>query len=1024
MGCSMFHFVPAPPRSRSRFSQGPNERLSTRACALFLWGALVSAFFQHAAGHTIQLSMQTTSRLGFIPLGMPAAHRSSLHAHVCSPAGRASPLRTVACGRQRTASWYNNLLSRFNLPQMGEGGTPRSTQLRMAEDGLVLNSEDYTEKAWEAMGALGELADKLESGYVEAEMLLKALLDDGPDGLATQIFSKAGADVPKMQEELNRHLKTQPRMTMGFSDQKVLGRGLQNVLTAAQRYKREFKDQYMSVEHLVLALAAEDTKFTRPFLTRSSVSFNKLRSAVEDIRGKKKVTSKNPELAYQALDRYSRDLTAAARAGKLDPVIGRDDEIRRTIQILSRRTKNNPVLLGDPGVGKTAIVEGLAQRIISGDVPDSLKGRRVISLDMAALIAGAKYRGEFEERLKAVLKEVQDAEGDVVMFIDEIHTVVGAGAGGEGGAMDAGNMLKPMLARGEFRCIGATTTTEYRQYIEKDKALERRFQKVLVEEPQVTETISILRGLKDRYEVHHGVRILDSALVEAANLAHRYISDRFLPDKAIDLVDEAAARLKIQVSSKPIQLDEIDRRLLQLEMEKISIQGDSRERMLDEQEKWRLRSVESQIEQLKTEQAKLTEEWTKEKSQVDAIRAFKERIDVVKVEVEKAERDFDLNRAAELRFETLPDLERQLKEAEEQYKAATAGGKRMLRDEVTVDDIATVVAMWTGIPVTRLKQSEKEKLLNLETDLHRRVVGQDHAVQVVAEAIQRSRAGLNDPNRPIASLFFLGPTGVGKTELCRSLAELMFDSEDAMVKIDMSEYMEKHTISRLLGAPPGYVGYEQGGQLTDEVRKKPYSVILFDEMEKAHPDVFNILLQVLDDGRVTDGKGNLVNFRNCIVIFTSNLGSQHILEMARDPARKQEMKTKVMQSVREALRPEFFNRVDEFVIFDSLSKKELKSIVGLEMAKVADRLLEKKVKLKVEDSALAYLADVGYDPAYGARPLKRLIQREVETPIAQNMLRGIVNESDSVSVAAENGKLNFSFPSAKKSPSPAVTATA
>nr|CEL64849.1 TPA: Chaperone protein ClpB, related [Neospora caninum Liverpool] len=1006
------------PRGRNGPPPGGSPRSTARVRLLVLWGAILVNLVQQTVGHTIQLSTSAASILGFLPSGIPAGHRSSTRARFCSSAGRTSPLRTATCSRPQTASWYNNLLYRFNLPQMGDGPTCRSTELRMAEDGLVLNSEDYTEKAWEAMGALGELADKLESGYVEAEMLLKALLDDGPDGLATQIFSKAGVDVPKMQEELNRHLKTQPRMTMGFSDQKVLGRGLQNVLSAAQRYKREFKDQYMSVEHLVLALAAEDTKFTRPFLTRGNVSFNKLRTAVEDIRGKKKVTSKNPELAYQALDRYSRDLTAAARAGKLDPVIGRDDEIRRTIQILSRRTKNNPVLLGDPGVGKTAIVEGLAQRIISGDVPDSLKGRRVISLDMAQLIAGAKYRGEFEERLKAVLKEVQDAEGDVVMFIDEIHTVVGAGAGGEGGAMDAGNMLKPMLARGEFRCIGATTTNEYRQYIEKDKALERRFQKVLVDEPQVGETISILRGLKDRYEVHHGVRILDSALVEAANLAHRYISDRFLPDKAIDLVDEAAAQLKIQVSSKPIQLDEIDRRLLQLEMEKISIQGDGRERMLDEQEKWRLRSVESQIERLKADQGKLTEEWTKEKSQVDAIRAFKERIDVVKVEVEKAERDFDLNRAAELRFETLPDLERQLKEAEAQYKAATAGGKRLLRDEVTVDDIASVVAMWTGIPVTRLKQSEKEKLLNLEKDLHRRVVGQDHAAQVVAEAIQRSRAGLNDPNRPIASLFFLGPTGVGKTELCRSLAELMFDSEDAMVKIDMSEYMEKHTISRLLGAPPGYVGYEQGGQLTDEVRKKPYSVILFDEMEKAHPDVFNILLQVLDDGRVTDGKGNVVNFRNCIVIFTSNLGSQHILEMARDPARKQEMKTKVMQTVRETLRPEFFNRVDEFVIFDSLSKKELKSIVGLEMAKVADRLLEKKVKLKVEDSALAYLADIGYDPAYGARPLKRLIQREVETPIAQNMLKGMVNESDVVAVAAEGGKLKFSFPSSHKSSSP------
>ncbi|XP_026192859.1 uncharacterized protein LOC34619119 [Cyclospora cayetanensis] len=897
-----------------------------------------------------------------------------------------------------------------NFREERSSGFPRSPRgplaLQAADDGLVLDASDYTEKAWEAMGALGSIADKHESAYVEAEMLLLALLQDGPEGLAYRVLTRAGVSVEQLTDEVQRHLERQPRMALGFGDQKVLGRGLQQVLASAQRFKREFRDEYLSVEHLLLGLAAEDAKFLRPALQRQGVSFNKIKDAVVEVRGKKRVDTKNPEMAYQALERYSKDLTSEARAGKLDPVIGRDDEIRRTIQILSRRTKNNPILLGDPGVGKTAIVEGLAQRIVSGDVPDSLKGRRVLALDMGALVAGSKYRGEFEERLKAVLKDVQDSEGDVVLFIDEIHTVVGAGASSEG-AMDAGNLLKPLLARGELRCIGATTTQEYRQHMEKDKALERRFQRVLVEEPQVEATVSILRGLKERYEVHHGVRILDSALVEAAHLASRYITDRFLPDKAIDLVDEAAARLKIQVSSKPIQLDRMDRLLLQLEMERISILGDGKTRELDEQERLRLRAVESQIEKLQAQQATLTDAWTKEKSQVDAIRAVKERIDVVKVEVEKAERDFDLNRAAELRFETLPDLERQLTEAEKQYKEAHAEGRRLLRDEVTADDIAGVVAVWTGIPLTRLKQSEKQKLLTLEDTLHERVVAQDKAVAAVANAIQRSRAGLNDPNRPIASLFFLGPTGVGKTELCRALAESLFASEDAIVRINMSEYMERHSVSRLIGAPPGYIGFEQGGQLTDAVRKKPYSVILFDEMEKAHPEIFNVLLQLLDEGRLTDGKGNAVNFRNCVVIFTSNLGADALLESAGDPSKRQEVEKSVMQTARDTLRPEFYNRIDEFVVFDTLTMQQIKEVVRIEMERVADRLAEKKVKLKVEESALTHLADTGYDPAYGARPLKRLIQRLVETRIAQLLLQGALQELDTVTLKSESNSLIF-----------------
>uniref|UniRef100_A0A0G4H5L3 Clp R domain-containing protein n=1 Tax=Chromera velia CCMP2878 TaxID=1169474 RepID=A0A0G4H5L3_9ALVE len=883
-------------------------------------------------------------------------------------------------------------------------GSARSVLSMQADGGFTINANDYTEKAWEAMANLNSVADTAGNGYVEAEMLLKTLLDEGVDGLCQRIFFKAGVDTKKLEADLETHLKSMPKMGGGaFGDQKVLGRGLQNVLTQAKKIRKDMKDDYISTEHLVLALVAEDTKFTRMALQKQGVTYDKVKAAVEAIRGNKKVTSKNPEATYESLEKYSRDLTAEARAGRLDPVIGRDSEIRRTIQILSRRTKNNPILLGDPGVGKTAIVEGLAQRIISGDVPDSLKGRKLISLDMGALLAGAKYRGEFEERLKAVLKEVQDAAGDVVMFIDEIHTVVGAGAGGEG-ALDAGNLLKPLLARGELRCIGATTVNEYRQHVEKDKALERRFQRVMIDQPTVDATTSILRGLKERYEVHHGVRIMDSALVAAAQLSDRYITDRFLPDKAIDLVDEAAAQLKIEVTSKPQALDELDRRLLQLEMERISIKADTRGGARSAAETARMQSIESEMESLKTEQASLNDKWETEKKKVDSIRSLKEQIDVVKVEIEKSERDFDLNRAAELRFDTLPQLEGKLKAATDEYEAGVAeSGVRLLRDEVTVDDIGAVVSMATGIPPARLVQTEREKLLHLSDRIHQRVVGQDAAVSVVSEAIQRSRAGMNDPSRPIASLVFLGPTGVGKTELCKALAEVMFDTEDALIRLDMSEYMEKHTVSRLLGAPPGYVGYEQGGQLTDAVRRKPYSVILFDEMEKAHNDVFNVLLQIMDDGRVTDSKGNVVNFRNCVIIFTSNIGSSDILDLGGDPKKDTEMRQRVMKAVRQSFRPEFLNRVDEFVIFDSLKKSELREIVSLELKKVSERLYEKQLKLNLSAEALNFIADVGYDPTFGARPIKRAIQREVETPIARLILEGAVEDGDVLLVRKKEG---------------------
>ncbi|MEH1966071.1 MULTISPECIES: ATP-dependent chaperone ClpB [unclassified Nostoc] len=859
------------------------------------------------------------------------------------------------------------------------------------------NPNQFTEKAWEAIAHTPDIVKQYQQQQIESEHLMKALLEQ--DGLATGILTKAGVNLQKLRDRTEQFFQRQPKVS-GSSSSVYLGRSLDTLLDRADGYRKEFQDEYISIEHLLLAYAKDD-RFGKALFQEFGLDEGKLKNIIKQVRGSQKVTDQNPEGKYEALEKYGRDLTEAARKGQLDPVIGRDDEIRRTVQILSRRTKNNPVLIGEPGVGKTAIAEGLAQRIIAGDVPQSLKDRKLISLDMGALIAGAKFRGEFEERLKAVLKEVTESGGNIVLFIDEIHTVVGAGA--TQGAMDAGNLLKPMLARGELRCIGATTLDEYRKHIEKDAALERRFQQVYVDQPSVEDSISILRGLRERYENHHGVKISDSALVAAAVLSSRYISDRFLPDKAIDLVDEAAARLKMEITSKPEELDEIDRKILQLEMEKLSLQKES-----DAASRERLERLEKEIADLKEEQRTLNTQWQSEKDIIDKIQSVKKEIERVNLEIQQAERDYDLNRAAELKYGNLTSLHRQLEAVEAELASAQRSGKSLLREEVTEADIAEIISKWTGIPISKLVESEKEKLLHLEDELHRRVVGQEEAVTAVADAIQRSRAGLADPNRPIASFIFLGPTGVGKTELAKALAAYMFDSEDALVRIDMSEYMEKHAVSRLIGAPPGYVGYEEGGQLTEAIRRRPYSVILFDEIEKAHPDVFNIFLQILDDGRVTDAQGHKVDFKNAIIIMTSNIGSQYILDVAGDNAHYDEMRRRVMEAMRNSFRPEFLNRIDEIIIFHGLDKKELRHIVLLQVERLRQRLSDRKISLKLSDSALDFLAEVGYDPVYGARPLKRAIQRELETQIAKSILRGEFNDGNTIFVDVQNERLSFS----------------
>ena len=858
------------------------------------------------------------------------------------------------------------------------------------------NPDQFTEKAWEAIAHTPDVAKQYQQQQLESEHLMKGLLEQ--EGLASAIFTKAAANLQKVRDRTEQFIQRQPKVS-GTSASVYLGRSLDTLLDRAEKYRQEFKDEFISIEHLLLGYAKDD-RFGKSLLQEFSLDENKLKNIIKEIRGKQKVTDQNPEGKYQSLEKYGRDLTEAARKGQLDPVIGRDDEIRRTVQILSRRTKNNPVLIGEPGVGKTAIAEGLAQRIVAGDVPQSLKDRKLISLDMGALIAGAKFRGEFEERLKAVLKEVTESGGNIVLFIDEIHTVVGAGA--SQGAMDAGNLLKPMLARGELRCIGATTLDEYRKYLEKDAALERRFQQVYVDQPNVEDTISILRGLKERYEVHHGVRISDSSLVAAATLSNRYISDRFLPDKAIDLVDEAAARLKMEITSKPEELDEIDRKILQLEMEKLSLQKES-----DPASRERLERLEKELADLKEEQRTLSTQWQSEKGIITKIQSIKEEIDRVNLEIQQTERDYDLNRAAELKYGKLTDLHRQLQAVETELSQTQKTGKSLLREEVTEADIAEIISKWTGIPLNKLVESEKEKLLHLEDELHQRVVGQHEAVTAVADAIQRSRAGLSDPNRPIASFVFLGPTGVGKTELAKALAAYMFDTEEALVRIDMSEYMDKHNVSRLIGAPPGYVGYEEGGQLTEAIRRRPYAVILFDEIEKAHPDVFNIFLQILDDGRVTDAQGRTVDFKNSIIIMTSNIGSQYILDISGDDTRYDEMRNRVMEAMRSSFRPEFLNRLDELIIFHSLQKSELRHIVQLQVDRLKQRLTDRKISLKLSSSALDFLAEVGYDPVFGARPLKRAIQRELETQIAKAILRGDFSDGDTIFVDVQNERLSF-----------------
>jgi len=851
--------------------------------------------------------------------------------------------------------------------------------------------DKFTQKMQDALPAAQDLAAQFSHQEITNEHFLSALLDQ-IDGIARPLLEKVGVNSNQLRDGLRVELDRRPKVH-GASVDLRLANELRSVLDGAEKEMAKLKDEFTSAEHYLLALTGANVPAAK-LLKDLGVTRDKLMQALQQVRGSQRVTDQNPEGKYQTLEKYGRDLTELARRGKIDPVIGRDSEIRRIMQVLSRRTKNNPVLIGDPGVGKTAIVEGLARRIISGDVPDSLKQKRIIAMDIGAMVAGAKFRGEFEDRLKAFLKEVTDSQGQVILFIDELHTIVGAGAAE--GSVDASNLLKPQLARGELRTIGATTLDEYRKYIEKDAALERRFQPVMVDEPSVEDTIAILRGLKERYEVHHGVRITDAALVAAAVLSDRYISDRFLPDKAVDLVDEAASRLKIELDSMPTEIDVIEREIMQHEMERQALKKEK-----DPASKERLKKLEKELAGLREKSSALKAEWQKEKAVLEEQRKWKEQLDQLRTELERAQRRGELAKASEIQYGRIPELEKKL--ADQTAKASKDRRPSLLREEVTEDDIAEVVSSWTHIPVSRLQEGERQKLLKMEERLMRRVVGQRAAIVAVSNAVRRARAGLQDENRPIGSFIFLGPTGVGKTELSRALAEFLFDDENAMIRIDMSEYMEKHTVARLIGAPPGYVGYEEGGQLSEAVRRKPYSVVLFDEIEKAHHDVFNVLLQVLDDGRITDGQGRTVDFKNTVIIMTSNIGSQFITEEESREARSR----LVMDALRQHFRPEFLNRVDEVIIFDRLSEDDLKKIVEIQLGRLTKRLEQQKITLDLSDSAKELLAREGYDPVYGARPLKRTIQKEILDPLSLDILEGKFHEGQRICVGAKDGALEF-----------------